>query len=217
MTREERLVDYIKRFQGEGDDIFVSESQTHENTHVRDITTLRDGFSFLGWKIKINLERKGRNQPYRYGNSDSLEDSRFHPLFMCLNTAELILLVEALSKSKREPLKNDLLKMILKQLTPTALETLKSRHPDLKYIDYENFALRNRQESEIFTKDYLCAFFLKGDFPVKIQLKGTWITHTGVMKDVPGEQAIILKNDREEIKIPTSQIVEITRLKRDFP
>jgi hypothetical protein len=217
MTREERLIDYIKRFQGEGDDIYVSESQTHENTHGRNIATLRDGFSFLGWKIKINLERKGRNQPYRYGNSDSLEDSRFHPLFMCLNTAELILLAEALIKSKREPLKTDLLKMILKQLTPTALEMLKSRNSELEYIDHENFELRNRQESEVFTKDYLCAFFLKDDLPVKVQIKGTWITHTGVIKDVPGEQAIVIKTDREEIKIPVSQIVEITRLKRDIP
>lgn len=69
----------------------------NKNTFQDDASSLREGFRFLGWEI-TNTGRRPRESDY--GSSVSLADSRFHPLFLCLNTTEVLKLFDSLLPPK---------------------------------------------------------------------------------------------------------------------
>ena len=213
------LLEELKCAQGkEGNLEYAREGDRGSRSFERDRDDLRDGFEFCGWNIKVAALKDGEVPESRYGDSADFDDSTFHPMFFCLNLTELFVFMDALLKSRKKfSLADDLIKMTMKQLSEYARKKITEKYPELKEVDFQDFELITRQESEIFKFD---GSSVKLDYST---LKSLTIkernlkVRTKDFKDYVGrleviENKIIVKSqDKDDVILTLDNLLEIRR------
>ncbi|MCC7404579.1 MAG: hypothetical protein IT288_09305 [Bdellovibrionales bacterium] len=202
----ERLIRLLKLQTTHTQDQIMDElGVENKNTFQDDASSLREGFRFLGWEI-TNTGRRPRESDY--GSSVSLADSRFHPLFLCLNTTEVLKLFDALL-SANDPIAEDLANFVWHQLSEPARAILKKRKSQFK--PNSKIKLKNRQEREIYTAKNLDLFFVKpGLQKVQVELRGGHVLTGTLSKD--GDDYFIKRIDGTSVPLNADDIVIIDRI-----
>ena len=171
MERTERLIEMIRmlqEFEGTNSEL-RKELEISNSTLEGDKRALRTGVNLLGWDIKLNL----RTRENTYGKSQELEDSRFHPLFFCLNTTEVYALLAALEKSPHTIIADRLKSLLYRQLSDSGKDALREFKPELTLGTYnEDLPLEVVEQSKLYTEKNLDLFFLKPKYEIEVELKG---------------------------------------------
>lgn len=209
LSQIERWVELIKvlqDYEGTNPEL-AKELDITENTLESDKKSLRNGIKIFGWQIKLNLEKRKKN----YGESSDLEKSRFHPLFLCLNTTEVYVLLRALDSSKYIGVADRIRSLLYTQLSDAGKGALEEFAPKLNFInEIKDKEFKALEQSELYTPENLDLYFLKPDYTVQIELVGGF-KYTGKLQPFESRYRIKLKNGSFSDPFDPSQIKVISR------
>jgi DNA-binding PadR family transcriptional regulator len=207
IERRIKLIKLLHSFNGTNAELCEELGLREESTLESDKKALRNGLNLLGWKIKLNL----KNRKNRYGQTPSLEDSRFHPLFFCLNTTEIYVLLKALEGSDHLVAADRLRNLIYTQLSDAGLEALSEFKPELRDIEspHDEEPLVALEQKDLYSKDALSLYFLK--YSVEVELTGGRLLK-GRM--VPAGKQLVIESRGKPTSPPfsPSEIVMIRRV-----
>lgn len=212
LEKSERMVALLKYLQEPRTRSEIAEHfHISERALANDLTELQSGFTFLGYTMKIELNR--RKNTY---------DSTIHPIFLPLNLSEVYALTVGLKLIGRNTVFGDIFyyiaDSIFQQLSDYAKQRIagKAEEKGISFNYFPPMAYRDEEQIIASGRNQLLAYFLKSGAPCKIEYntESGIQTITGNVDYAKSGRAyaidrIIIKNETQQIEIGYEQILSI--------
>ncbi|GAW28571.1 hypothetical protein [Carboxydocella sp. ULO1] len=212
LEKSERMVALLKYLQEPRTKREIAEHfHISERALNDDLNVLQSGFTFLGYSMKITLNRGERTY-----------DSTIHPIFLPLNLSEVYALTVGLKLMGRNSVFGDIFyyiaDSIFQQLSSYAKQRIAGKAKEVGISFDEIPALVYRAEDEIIAsgRKQLLAYFLKSGAPCKIEYntKAGIRTITGKVNYANSEgkyetNRIVVQNEKQQVEIDYAQILSI--------
>ncbi|MFZ5626798.1 MAG: hypothetical protein ACOY3H_05580 [Bacillota bacterium] len=212
LEKSERMVALLKYLQEPRTRREIAEHfHISERALADDLTELQSGFTFLGYTMKIELNRR-----------ENTYDSTIHPIFLPLNLSEVYALTVGLKLIGRNSIFGDIFyyiaDSIFQQLSVYAKQRIAGKAEEKGISFNEIPAMVYRAEDQIIAsgRNQLLAYFLKSGAPCKIEYN----TESGIQTIIGkvdyaksgrdyATDRIIIQNEKQQVEIEYEQILSI--------